>query len=309
MLITGIILAPAAMATPAVQDLADLKSVINAAASSIGDPNNPNRGFGFNLLGGSGQMGTADLVNNITNSILRGKFQFDTNKTSWLHLPDPSVNKSTNPIQLTPTLPITGSLVHPTAVPTTTLTLANLTIDLTQPYMDYVQAIPDLSSSLITLGRSFHREMNAPVSEAIGGLEQSLTTFQTTLLESNLITAQAVIRTIRASGALANAQTAWSRFLNLPGAGSSDADAASPTSMSLGGGGGSLGQRAAAGWSRPPPKDGQFYTHQELWNRSVSRKEQWKKGNAGGLSGVIVELEEQHTQSAENARVGRPFVV
>jgi len=80
MLVTGIILAPAVMATPAVQDLADLKSVISAAASSIGDPNNPNRGFGFNLLGGSGQMGTADLINNITNTILRGKFQFDTNK-------------------------------------------------------------------------------------------------------------------------------------------------------------------------------------------------------------------------------------
>ena len=70
MLITGIILAPAAMATPAIQDLADLKCIIDAAASSIGDPNNPNRGFGFNLLGGSGQMGTADLVNNITNTIL-----------------------------------------------------------------------------------------------------------------------------------------------------------------------------------------------------------------------------------------------
>jgi len=80
MLVTGIILAPAVMATPAVQDLADLKSVISAAASSIGDPNNPNRGFGFNLLSGNGQMGTADLVNNITNTILRGKFQFDTNK-------------------------------------------------------------------------------------------------------------------------------------------------------------------------------------------------------------------------------------
>ena len=87
-------------------------------------------------------------------------------------------------------------------LPTTTPTLANLTIDLTEPYMDYVQAIPDLSSSLTTLGRSFHREMNAPVSEAIGGLEQSLATFQTTLLESNLISAQAVIRTIRASGSL-----------------------------------------------------------------------------------------------------------
>jgi len=171
--------------------------------------------------------------------------------------------------------------------------------------MEYVQAIPDLSSSLTTLGRSFHREMNSPVSEAIGGMEQSLTTFQTTLLESNLINAQAVIRTIRASGSLANAQTAWSRFLNLPGGGSSDADA-SPTVPSLGGG--SVLRARAADWRRPPPKDGQFYTHQELWNRSVPRPEKSAKGKSG-LSGVVVPLEEQDRQSAENARVGRPFVV
>ncbi|EDU41227.1 hypothetical protein Ptr902_00730 [Pyrenophora tritici-repentis] len=308
MLITGIILAPAAMATPAVHDLADLQSVIDAAASSIGDPNNPNRGFGFNLLGGSGQMGTADLVNNITNSILRGKFQFDTNKTTWLDLPSPSVNKTTNPIQLNPTLPITASLAQPTILPTTIPTLENLTINLTEPYMAYVKSIPDLSTSLITLGRSFHREMNAPVSDAIAGLEQSLTTFQTTLLEDNLISAQAVIRTIRASGSLANAQIAWSRFLNLPGGGSSDADAAEPTAP-LGAGG--LTGKRAVGWRRPPPKDGQFYTHQELWNRSVVQTEQSTQGSTG-VSGVVVQVEEQDTytqQSAKNARVGRPFVV
>jgi Tfp pilus assembly major pilin PilA len=80
MLVTGIILVPTAIATPAVQDLVDLRNVINAAASAIGDPNNPNRGFGFNLFGGSGNMGTADLVNNITTTILRGKFQLDTNR-------------------------------------------------------------------------------------------------------------------------------------------------------------------------------------------------------------------------------------
>ena len=80
MIVTGIILAPVAMATPAMQDLTDLRTVINAAANTIGDQNNPNRGFGFNLLGGSGQMGTADLVNNVTNTILRTKFQLDTNK-------------------------------------------------------------------------------------------------------------------------------------------------------------------------------------------------------------------------------------
>ncbi|KAA8626490.1 hypothetical protein PtrSN002B_009705 [Pyrenophora tritici-repentis] len=174
--------------------------------------------------------------------------------------------------------------------------------------MAYVKSIPDLSTSLITLGRSFHREMNAPVSDAIAGLEQSLTTFQTTLLEDNLISAQAVIRTIRASGSLANAQIAWSRFLNLPGGGSSDADAAEPTAP-LGAGG--LTGKRAVGWRRPPPKDGQFYTHQELWNRSVVQTEQSTQGSTG-VSGVVVQVEEQDTytqQSAKNARVGRPFVV
>ena len=80
MLVTGMIL----VATPAVQDLVELRSVINAAASAIGDPNNPNRGFGFNVFGGSDQMGTADLVNNITNTILREKFQLDTNRVCVL---------------------------------------------------------------------------------------------------------------------------------------------------------------------------------------------------------------------------------
>lgn len=81
MLVTGLMLAPMATATiPAMQDFADLRTVINAAASAIGDPNNSNRGFGFNWPGSSNQMGTADLVNNITSTILRGKFQLDTNK-------------------------------------------------------------------------------------------------------------------------------------------------------------------------------------------------------------------------------------
>lgn len=84
MLITGMILVPTTVATPAVQDLVELRSVINAAAGAIGDPNNPNRGFGFNIFGGNGQMGTADLVNNITNTILRDKFQLDTNRVCAL---------------------------------------------------------------------------------------------------------------------------------------------------------------------------------------------------------------------------------
>lgn len=78
MLVTGIILAPAVMATPAVQDLANLRTVINAAATTIGDLQNPNRGWG--LFGRSSQIGTADLINNITSTILQSKFQIDTNK-------------------------------------------------------------------------------------------------------------------------------------------------------------------------------------------------------------------------------------
>jgi hypothetical protein len=79
-LVTGIFLAPAAIATPAVQNLIDLRTVITAAAATIGDVHNPNLGFGFGLLGSNGQMGTADLVNNITTTVLQMKFQLDTNK-------------------------------------------------------------------------------------------------------------------------------------------------------------------------------------------------------------------------------------
>lgn len=82
MLVTGILLAPVVMATPAVNDLSDLRTIINAAANTIGDLNNPNRGWG--LFGSSDQMGTADLINNITSTILQSKFQIDTNKVHKL---------------------------------------------------------------------------------------------------------------------------------------------------------------------------------------------------------------------------------
>ena len=77
MFVSGIILAPAVLATPAVQDLANLRAVINAAADNIGSPQNPNRGWG--LLTALGQMGTADHINNITSTVLQCKFQIDTN--------------------------------------------------------------------------------------------------------------------------------------------------------------------------------------------------------------------------------------
>jgi hypothetical protein len=83
MLLTGIILAPVAIATPAVQDFTNLRTVINAVADTVGDTNNPNRGWGFGF-GGGNAMGTADLVNNITTTVLAVKFQMDTNKVRIL---------------------------------------------------------------------------------------------------------------------------------------------------------------------------------------------------------------------------------
>ncbi|KAF1834311.1 hypothetical protein BDW02DRAFT_569208 [Decorospora gaudefroyi] len=318
MLVTGIILIPTAIATTptAVQDLVDMRNVINAAASAIGDPNNPNRGFGFNLLGGSGAMGTADLVNNVTTTILRSKFQLNTNRTTWLLPPGDIANTSipindTAPGQplATPTLPITTSLTLPSVLPTTTPTLNNVTIDLTTAYIDYVSAIPNLATSLRSLGTSYHREMNAPVREAIAQLSQGLSAFQSTMLLNQLIERLAVLRTIRASRSLESAQAAWNRFLNLPGAGSgsaddgadADADATLDTSPIE-----PMFKRSAI--KRPPPKYGKYYTHQELWGKREPEAEQSEPGKASHVD-VVVQLEEQRMKTAEEARVGRPFAV
>jgi hypothetical protein len=165
--------------------------------------------------------------------------------------------------------------------------------------------------------------MNAPVSEAIAGLEQGLTTFQTSLLSSELISALAVIRTIRASSSMETAQTAWSRFLNLPGGSGGDDDAAADPTASPSQSGGLFGRAEA---KRPRPKNGMFYTHQELWNttepvtvekaakqgvveeRSEPRARQSTMGKSNPHD-VVVQKEEQRAMGAEKARVGRPFVV
>ncbi|KAF2134643.1 hypothetical protein P153DRAFT_402409 [Dothidotthia symphoricarpi CBS 119687] len=260
MLATGIILAPLALATsPAFQDLADLRTVINAAAAQIGDANNPNRGFGFGF-GASGQMDTADLVNNITTSILRGKFQLDTNQTSWL-LPPPTTPPSTNiTTPPPPTLPLTSSIPLPTTLPTSLPTLnTNTTTDLSPPYTDYISSLPNLSASLTTLGRAWHREMNSPVRDAIASLQQGISTLQVAMLQSELLGTAAVLRTIRASAALESAQEAWGRSLNLPGRGSAGAgDVVVVVRRDADGGGQG---------KRPLPAKGGYYTHQELWGR------------------------------------------
>jgi hypothetical protein len=275
MLVTGIILAPAVMATPAVEDLKNLRTVINDAANTIGGLDNPNRGWG--LFGSSGQMGTADLINNVTSTILQSKFQIDTNKvmrpstvlrksltsvqTAWLNptnitnMTDQSLN-TTAPFM--PTLPLSSSLTLPSTLPTSTASLENITTDLSTPYIDYISSMPNLSTSLTSLGRTWHREMNSPVNEAIGVLQESITTLQTTMLQNELISSSAVLRTIRASSSLESAQQAWSRFLNLPGsAGNSDSGRDTPTPSR---------KRSV---HRLAPANGRQYTHEELWGRKA----------------------------------------
>lgn len=121
--------------------------------------------------------------------------------------------------------------------------------------------------------------MNTPVHEAIDALQQSISTLQSTMLQNDLIKSAAVIRTIRASSSLEDAQQAWSRFLNLPGR------VSSPT-RGAGDSGDAGVEKREPNLTRLPPTKGRYYAHNELWGRD---------GQKGRL--------------AETARVGRLFVV
>lgn len=325
MLFTGVILAPVAIATPALQDLIDLRTVVNAAANTIGDANNPNRGWGFNL-GSNGQLGTADLVNNVTTTILRSKWQLDTNKvdqirlmiesrlTAWqtMWLMPVNLTNETGLPALTPTLPLSSSLLQPSTLPTSTPTPNNTTTDLSNPYMDYVSAIPNLSTSLTSLGRAYHREMNTPVYQAIAGLQQSLSALQSTMLQSNLIRPNAVIRTLRASSSLEDAQQTWSRFLNLPGTattsagdlGSVDTDTGTDDSNAPAS---HMRSKRALG-ARPPLREGEHYTHQDLWaGKRLLSARQSRQGDEKWYI-AFSEWEKQAGKSGLKARLGRLFV-
>lgn len=170
------------------------------------------------------------------------------NPTNITNTTDPTLN-TTLPSPWTPTLPLSSSMTLPSTLPTSTPSLENSTTNLSTPYMDYVSSISDLSTSLTSLGRAWHREMNLPVSNAIGVLQETITTLQTTMLQNNFIDSSAVLRTIRASSSLESAQQAWSRFLNLPGSASSS----DPQKRSV---------------LRPAPTNGR-YTHKELWGRAA----------------------------------------
>lgn len=162
------------------------------------------------------------------------------------------------PSPLTPTLPLSSSLALSSTLPTSTPSLENAPTDLSTPYITYVSAIPNLSTSLTSLGRAWHRELNSPVRDAIGVLQESMNTLQTTMLQDGLISSSAVLRTIRASSSLESAQQAWSRFLNLPG-GSGVADDGEDASTTL-------SKRSV---QRLPPANWRHYTHKELWERKL----------------------------------------
>jgi hypothetical protein len=149
--------------------------------------------------------------------------------------------------------------------------------------------------------------MNAPVSQAIDALQQSLTTLQTDMLQSDLIGSKAILRTIRASSSLENAKTAWGRFLNLPGGMSGDN---SGNANDAGGAG--IEKRdvsAGTGALRAPPTHGAYYTHEELWGRGEARSKMSKEGEAIWTDDVVRWEEQRARLGTENARVGRPFVV
>lgn len=150
--------------------------------------------------------------------------------------------------------------------------------------------------------------MNSPVNEAIEGLQQSLTTLQTTMLQSNLIGSQAILRTIRASSSLENAKVAWGRFLNLPGS-SSTGDSSGSTDTGSGDSSSGASKREVL---RPAPASGRYYTHKELWGRDKLYARTFKIGKSR-WSDAVAQWEERRARvvngGAENARVGRPFVV
>ncbi|KAF2687712.1 hypothetical protein K458DRAFT_267806, partial [Lentithecium fluviatile CBS 122367] len=251
MILTGILLAPTAV-PHAVQDLQDLKTIIDAAATTIkAAPNNSSWGF-LSPASPAGAMGTADLISNITTTVLRATYLLNIDKTAWITVPNNTNSSSTNPDSTAPTPPFPS-----TTAPSNT--------SLETPYTDYISSIPTLSSALTTLGRAWHKEMNKPVWEAIDALQQTISTFSSEMLSADLIHSQSVLRTIRASSSLEDAQQAWARLLNLPGAANSQKrwiEVEVETSK--------VQQVRANGTegAKRPLATGGFYTHKDLWGRA-----------------------------------------
>lgn len=99
------------------------------------------------------------------------------------------------------------------------------------------------------------------------------------MLQNDLIKGAAVIRTIRASSSLEDAQQAWSRFLNLPGR-------VSGSGRDTGKSGDAGIEKRKINPTKSMPAKGRYYAHEELWGRDKPR-----------------------AKPAEMARIGRLFVV
>ncbi|KAF1949318.1 hypothetical protein CC80DRAFT_457815 [Byssothecium circinans] len=257
MIITGILLLPTVV-PHAVQDLQDLKTVIDSTTETINAaPNNSSWGF-FDPAAPVGAMGTADLVTNITTTILRAQYLLNVDQTAWTTPPNgPNGPNGTNEIANPAVPPAVPPVNIPTPAALTDVPEVSPALpvpsnnSLDDPYIDYVSSVPNLASALTKLGGAWHKELNKPVWDAIDALQQTITSFSTSMLSAQLIHSPSVLRTIRGSSSLEDAQVAWSRLLNLPGRGSPK-------------------KRYVVGGERLAPM-GRFYTHAELWGREEKK--------------------------------------
>ncbi|KAF2005855.1 hypothetical protein P154DRAFT_286406 [Amniculicola lignicola CBS 123094] len=280
MIITGVLLVAPIVRADALTDLKDLKTVINSAATTIGTPTNSSRNWGF-LSPATGQLGTADLLQNITSSILKAKYGLDIDPQSWIN--------ATNATHV-------GS---------------NLT-SLDDPYIEYISAIPNLATALVALGRSWHREMNKPIHEGISYLQEAVNQFSTSLLSSNLTHSNSTMRTIRASNSLEDAQVAWTRILNFPGSSRSPSGSGSGSQKhrrwieaDFDEGHDESNLLAKKADLRPPHPNGQFYSHKELWGRKPNRPfhENTPGANVDNANDGI----QTASQSTDSVRLALPF--
>lgn len=139
--------------------------------------------------------------------------------------------------------------------------------------------------------------MNAAVSQAIAGLQQSLSVLQSSMLANSLIRPNAVIRTLRASSSLEDAQQAWSRFLNLPGrVGTPTVGAGSGIDESDNVGGG-LGKRGLVSMEGQAV-GGKVKSHKDLWGREELRPRY----------DALVRGEKRRAKVGRGDGVVRPFV-
>ncbi|KAF2198300.1 hypothetical protein GQ43DRAFT_465717 [Delitschia confertaspora ATCC 74209] len=166
----------------AINEFRDLKTITNSVATEIWHPVNEvdDRRSDNVLPVVSEAVGAASLIGNLTEMVLRMKINCDSNMNAWVNT---SAEGKFPPLD--------------------------------DAYIDYVNAIPNLSSALIALGRSWHNDLNRPVYLAIKELQSSVNVFSTTLITTSLIHLNSTIRTIHASAALEDAQKAWSKILNL----------------------------------------------------------------------------------------------